>query len=53
MDSFARRGSTKQNRNDNWKSENLGENRIYILWPEHQEGVKLDYDGSKVSYKCD
>ena len=23
------------------------------LWPEHQEGVKLDYDGSKVSYKCD
>ena len=24
-----------------------------LLWPVHQEGVKLDYDGSKVSYKCD
>ena len=24
-----------------------------LVWPEHQEGVKLDYDGSKVSYKCD
>ena len=23
------------------------------VWPVHQEGVKLDYDGSKVSYKCD
>ena len=33
-----------------WRAKHKGHPQ---LWPVHQEGVKLDYDGSKVSYKCD